>query len=173
MNTSLLSFTSPVCAGQTRTRMGESAPSLAGTGLVAGEVLLGKYRVERVLGKGGMGFVVLATHLGLGQKVAIKMLHALSAARPQVVARFLFEARAAALIENDHVVRVMDVGELPDGAPYIVMEHLSGRDLAEVLSERGRFELGDAIDAVLEACEALAAAHARGVIHRDLKPANL
>jgi eukaryotic-like serine/threonine-protein kinase len=150
-----------------------NATPFAGTGLSAGDVLLGKYRIERMLGRGGMGFVVLATHLGLDQKVAIKMLLPSSRAKPEVISRFEREARAAAKLRNEHVVRVMDVGVLEDGAPYIVMEHLVGHDLAEIISERGALPIAESADVLLQACEAIAEAHARGLVHRDLKPSNL
>jgi serine/threonine-protein kinase len=147
--------------------------AFAGTGLCAGDVLLGKYRLEAMLGRGGMGFVVLATHLGLGQKVAIKMLLPEQRPKKDIAARFLHEARAAAKLKSEHVVRVMDVGEVEDGAPYIVMEHLVGRDLGMMLAERGVFAVSEAVDLLLQAFEAIAEAHARGLVHRDLKPSNL
>jgi serine/threonine protein kinase len=138
-----------------------------------GELLAGKYRVERVLGEGGMGYVVSAIHEQLEQRVAVKLLVEELAEDPDAVERFLREARASVRIQSEHVARVIDVGELADGAPYLVMEFLSGRDLAQELDARETFEIGVAIDYVLQACEALAEAHALGVIHRDLKPANL
>ncbi|MEO7329523.1 MAG: protein kinase [Minicystis sp.] len=139
--------------------------------IAAGEILAGKYRVERVLGQGGMGVVVSATHLHLQQKVAIKLL--LEEVTPEVMARFLREARASALLKSEHVVRVLDVGELPSGRPYMVMEQLEGCDLAELLQKRGRLDPGEAADYLLQAGEALAEAHAAGIVHRDLKPGNL
>jgi len=138
-----------------------------------GDLLAGKYRVERVLGEGGMGYVVAAIHEQLEQRVAVKLLVEELAEDPDAVERFLREARASVRIQSEHVARVIDVGELADGAPYLVMEFLSGRDLAQELEARETFEIGVAIDYVLQACEALAEAHALGVIHRDLKPANL
>jgi serine/threonine-protein kinase len=139
-----------------------------------GEVLVGKYRVERLLGEGGMGLVVVATHLQLEQRVAIKFMHAAHAAeRPDAVTRFLREARAAARIQSEHVARVSDVGTLENGAPYLVMEYLEGRDLEALLREGRPIPLAMAIDYAMQACEGLAEAHAAGIIHRDLKPANL
>jgi len=138
-----------------------------------GTVLAGKYRVERVLGQGGMGVVVAATHLQLDKRVALKFL------RPEVlhdsllVARFANEARAAGKIQSEHVAKVLDVGALDDGAPYMVMAYLEGRDLAEHVRQRGALPGQEAIEYVLQACEALAEAHVAGIIHRDLKPANL
>lgn len=138
-----------------------------------GDLVGGKYRVERVLGSGGMGVVVSAVHVQLEERVALKFLLADVPHEGEAGARFLREARAAVRIRNDHVVRVMDVGTLDGGAPYLVMEYLDGRDLSAELAERGRFEVAEAVDLVLQACEALAEAHALGIIHRDLKPANL
>ena len=138
-----------------------------------GEILAGKYLVERVLGVGGMGVVVAATHTQLDKKVAIKFLLPSMVTNRDVVERFQREARAAAKIRSEHVVRVSDVGTLADGVPYIVMEFLEGRDLGELLGRRGVLPIPLAVDYVLEACEALAEAHAAGIVHRDLKPANL
>src|SRR5579872_1339646 len=142
-------------------------------GLREGDVLAGKYRVERVLGSGGMGFVVAAHHLGLDTRVAIKLLLPDLVAQEQVVARFSREARAAARIANDHVARVFDVGQLDDGVPYMVMEFLEGADLSNWLHRRGPLPIEQAVDFVLQACEAVAEAHRAGIVHRDLKPANL
>ena len=138
-----------------------------------GQVLAGKYRVERVLGVGGMGVVVSALHLQLDERVALKFLLPEALANEEAVARFAREARAAVKIKSMHVARVSDVGTLETGAPYMVMEYLHGRDLAALLHERGPMPWPDAVDLVLQACEALAEAHAHGIVHRDLKPANL
>jgi serine/threonine-protein kinase len=138
-----------------------------------GEVLAGKYRVERVLGVGGMGVVVAAQHLALDRRVAIKFLLPEAATNPEVVARFAREARAAVRIESEHVARVIDVGALESGAPYMVMEYLVGTDLAHRVAEQGALPIEEAVDYVLQACEAIAEAHAAGIVHRDLKPANL
>jgi len=139
----------------------------------AGDVLARKYRVERVLGVGGMGVVVAATHLQLSQRVALKFLLPDALANPEVVARFAREARAAAQIRSEHVARVLDVGELDSGLPYMVMEFLEGRDLAQELEAQGVLGVEEAVTHVLHACEAIAEAHAAGIVHRDLKPANL
>jgi eukaryotic-like serine/threonine-protein kinase len=143
------------------------------TQVFPGQILGGKYRVDRVLGAGGMGMVVSATHLHLEERVAIKFLLPEALQNPEAVARFGREARAAVKIRGEHVARVIDVGAFDNGAPYMVMEHLDGRDLAALLIERGPLAPSDAVDAVLQACEALAEAHALGIVHRDLKPANL
>jgi eukaryotic-like serine/threonine-protein kinase len=140
---------------------------------VPGEVIAGKYSVEEVLGEGGMGVVLAARHTSLGQRVAIKFLIGQAAADPTAVARFLREARAAAVLSNEHIARVHDVGTLETGEPYLVMEYLAGADLGEILRRLGTIPVPDAVGAVLQACEGLAEAHARGIIHRDLKPSNL
>jgi serine/threonine-protein kinase len=137
----------------------------------AGDVLAGKYRVDSVLGTGGMGIVFRATHLALKDRVALKVLQ--KGAGEEAAERFFREAQAAARIKSSHVARVLDVGTLEGGSPYLVMEYLEGRDLGRVLRERGPIPAQDAVDYVLQTCEALAAAHALGVIHRDIKPSNL
>ena len=138
-----------------------------------GDVLAGKYRIERVLGQGGMGVVVLATHLQLDERVAIKFLLPQALQMPEAVARFAREARAAVKIKSEHVARVTDVGTLDTGCPYMVMEYLHGRDLAQVVQDRGPLPIEEAVDCLLQACEAIAEAHALGIVHRDLKPSNL
>ena len=139
----------------------------------AGDTLLGKYQIERVLGQGGMGVVVAARHIVLDERVAIKFLLPSVSGSGEVVKRFLREAQAAVKIRNEHVARVIDVGTMDNGAPYIVMEYLSGLDLAEWVEKRGPMPVADAVECVLHACEALAEAHAMGIVHRDVKPANL
>jgi eukaryotic-like serine/threonine-protein kinase len=138
-----------------------------------GDVIAAKYEVERVLGEGGMGIVVAARHAQLGQRVAIKFMRQDASLDPSGVGRFLREARAAAALSSEHVTKVVDVGTLESGAPYIVMEYLAGTDLGAVLHGSGPFAIADAVDAVLQACVALAEAHSVGIVHRDLKPANL
>jgi hypothetical protein len=138
-----------------------------------GTILLGKYRIEHVLAKGGMGVVARAHHLQLDVPVAIKFLLADVLEQDDVVQRFRREAQAAVKLRGEHVCRIIDVGTLENGAPYMVMEHLEGTDLKELLRERGRLDFGFAVDLVLQACEALAEAHACGIVHRDVKPANL
>jgi serine/threonine-protein kinase len=137
-----------------------------------GDVIAGKFRVERVLGSGGMAFVVAARHEELGQLVAIKLLRPDLPEHNVAAARFLREARAAARIQSDHVARVFDVG-MTEGDPYMVMEYLEGADLDEILLARGKLPIAEAVDHTLEALEAVAHAHALGIVHRDLKPANM
>jgi serine/threonine-protein kinase len=138
-----------------------------------GDVIAGKYRVERLIGMGGMGAVVAARHLELDERVAIKMLLPHLPATGEPAARFLREAKAAIRIKNEHVVRVLDVGRTDTGSPYIVMEYLDGQDLGQLLERQGPLPVEDTVDYVMQACEAIAAAHALGIVHRDLKPANL
>jgi serine/threonine-protein kinase len=138
-----------------------------------GHLLAGKYRIEKVIGAGGMGVVVAAIHVHLGQRVAIKFLLPHAATEEQTLIRFAREARALARIESEHVGRVIDVGVLDTGEPYMVLECLSGRNLAELVARRGALEIGEAVSYVVQACQAMVEAHALGIIHRDLKPENL
>ncbi|MDB4987270.1 MAG: Protein kinase, partial [Myxococcaceae bacterium] len=142
--------------------------------VVLGEIIADKYQIEGVIGEGGMGIVVSAWHLGLRQRVAIKLLLSDGGMIEEAaLERFQREARAAARIRSEHVCRVLDVGMLPAGTPYLVLEYLEGCDLSDELTRRGRLPADEAVGYVLEACEALAEAHLSGIIHRDLKPANL
>jgi eukaryotic-like serine/threonine-protein kinase len=140
-----------------------------------GEVLAGKYRVERLLGAGGMGLVVLATHIELDQLVAIKMMREEGLRSSDARARFAREAKAAVRLKGEHVARVIDVGANEDGAPFLVMEYLQGQDLATVLDERGGggLPIDEAVAYLLQVCEAVAEAHGLGIVHRDLKPRNV
>ncbi|MCL2777316.1 MAG: serine/threonine protein kinase [Polyangiaceae bacterium] len=140
-----------------------------------GDILACKYRVERVLGSGGMGVVVAARHKQLGQLVAIKLLHqGLGTAEgSEATARFMREAKAAAMLKSEHIARVYDVDTLDTGQPFIVMEYLEGTDLAELSTQRGRLPVSESVAYLVQACEGLAEAHACGIIHRDIKPANL
>jgi len=140
-----------------------------------GEVIAGKYRVEGVVGSGGMGVVLSARHVQLGQAVAIKVLSlALSdERRPEAISRFFREGRAAAALHGDHVVKVHDVGVLDSGMPYMVMELLKGADLSSVLENLSSLTIEQAVECVLQAGDAIAQAHRQGIVHRDLKPSNL
>jgi serine/threonine-protein kinase len=133
----------------------------------------GRYIVDKVLGAGGMGVVAMARYPELGQKVAIKFLLPQHAASTVLAARFMREARLAAMVKSEHFVRVFDIGRLPSGIPYLVMELLAGRDLGDELAERGALSVEQAVDYVLQAAVGIAEFHALGVVHRDLKPSNL
>jgi serine/threonine-protein kinase len=141
--------------------------------LEPGTIFVDKYKIERQLGQGGMGTVFAATHLELADRVAIKVLRPEVAGRPDVVDRFLREARASVRLKGEHVARTFDVGRSSDGLPYIVMEYLEGVDLLALVQHRGRLPAGEVVDYVLQTCEAMAEAHAQAIVHRDIKPANL
>lgn len=141
--------------------------------LLVGDVIAGKYRIESIAGEGGMGIVYEAEHVILRQRVAVKALAPSATMTAEAIERFSLEASAIARITSEHVVRVMDAGSLPNGAPYLVMEYLDGSDLRDLLSREGALPPAEVVDFTLQALEALAHAHAAHVIHRDLKPANL
>jgi len=135
-----------------------------------GEVIAEKYRVDRVLGVGGMGMVVAATHVDLGQQVAIKLM--LPQHDRNAVARFHHEAQAVARMRSEHVCRVFDVGTHL-GRPFMVLELLDGQDLAQLLARQRTLPVGDVVDCIVQTLDALAEAHAHGIVHRDLKPSNI
>jgi serine/threonine protein kinase len=139
---------------------------------VAGRVIAGKYRIDRTLGTGGMGYVVAATHLQLGKRVALKFLHDHKVTVPQSVERFLREARAAGGLRSEHVAQVLDVG-VDSGAPFIVLEYLEGCDLGELRRRRATLPPAEAASFVMQASLGVAEAHDVGIIHRDIKPTNL
>ncbi len=120
-----------------------------------------------------MGQVLGATHLELQQKVALKFMSPAIMEIPGAVARFTREARAAAKLRSKHVCRVLDIGETPEGAKYIVIEYLEGADLSQLLTIKEKLPSGEAIDYIMQACDALGEAHAFDIVHRDIKPANL
>jgi serine/threonine-protein kinase len=138
-----------------------------------GDIIAGKYRIERVVGEGASGQVYAAHHIALDRGVALKVLFADPAEDPTVIDRFLREARTAAKIESVNVTRVLDTGELPNGRPFLVMELLVGGDLTSTLALHGPLPIPRAVEYMLQALEGVAVAHALGIVHRDLKPANL
>lgn len=149
-------------------------PGSAGSLPGPGARVAGKYRIERVVGRGGMGVVYAAHHEILDQRVALKILLPEVASQATAVARFLNEARLAARLKSDHLCQVLDAGVTENGLPFIAMELLEGCDLARLLYERrAPLPVGEAAEYVVQALDAVAEAHARGVVHRDLKPSNL
>ncbi len=144
--------------------------------LTEGSLVAGKYRLGPMLGEGGMGSVMSATDTETNERVAIKFLRAEVASDgggATARGRFMREIRAVTGLESRHVAKVTSAGELRDGRPFIVMEHLTGKDLARILSERSRLPVEEVVEYTLQACAGLGAAHAEGIVHRDLKPANV
>ncbi|MDB4973340.1 MAG: Sensor histidine kinase [Myxococcaceae bacterium] len=138
-----------------------------------GEVVGDRYRVERVLGVGGMGVVAAARDLTSGVTVAIKFMQPSSLAQVQALRRFVREAQALFALESEHIARMLDAGNVASGAPYIVMEYLEGTDLAARLASEGPLPAAEVVSLMLQTCTAVSAAHAADILHRDLKPANL
>jgi eukaryotic-like serine/threonine-protein kinase len=141
--------------------------------LASGDVLAEKYRLDAVIGRGAMGFVLRAWHLQLEEPVAVKFLLPELAENAEALARFEREARAAFKIKSEHVSRVLDVGRIESGAPFMVMEFLEGTDIAQIIESRAPIPVDEAVDYLLQACDAIAEAHNLGIVHRDLKPENL
>jgi serine/threonine protein kinase len=141
--------------------------------LSPGQLVAGKYEVERIIGVGGMGTVVAAKHRTLGSRVAIKTISLGSKPSEEALARFEREARAAATLTSHHVCRVIDFGTGDDGAPFMVMEYLDGEDLAQRLRAKGLLSCVDAVRIIAEASDGIAEAHAMGIVHRDIKPSNI
>ena len=135
--------------------------------------MLGKYRIERVVGTGGMGVVAECTHLALDDRVALKMLRQDIVVDVDTIERFKREGKAAAKLKSEYVAHVYDVGELENGTPFMVMEFLEGHDLGELIMQRGHLPVPWATQMIVQTCEALAEAHSIGIVHRDVKPTNL
>ncbi|MBX3200153.1 MAG: serine/threonine protein kinase [Labilithrix sp.] len=138
-----------------------------------GTVIAGKLRLERVIGRGAMGVVLEARDLSLDRRVAVKLILAQHAADPQLRGRFIREARAMTRLATEHVARVFEVGELDDGTLFLAMELLEGQSLEQLIQSGGPLPVVDAVELMLEALEAVAEAHALGLVHRDIKPSNL
>lgn len=141
--------------------------------LQPGSLLTGRYRIGARIGEGGMGLVYSATHEGLGTKVAVKVLHPKLAVDPDAHTRFLREAQLAAQLESVHCADIYDVGSDEHGGPFFVMEYLAGESLDARLARERRLDVADACTIALQALDAVAEAHHRGMVHRDLKPSNL
>jgi serine/threonine protein kinase len=145
----------------------------ADVGVTVGQVFQAKYRVDSIIGHGGMGVVAECTHLALNERVAIKMLRQDVLSDNDAVQRFIREAQAAVKLKSEYVARVSDVGTADNGTPYMVMEFLEGHDLGELLKQRGTLPVQWAVDLMLQTAEALCEAHSLGIVHRDVKPTNL
>jgi serine/threonine-protein kinase len=141
--------------------------------LEPGQVIDGKYRIVRLIGEGGMGAVYAGENVRINRKVAIKVLHAAYTGNQEVMQRFEREAQAAGRIGNDHILEVLDLGQLPDGDHFIIMEFLDGDPLSTRIKNRGRLTPREAAPVIRQMLEGLGAAHAAGIIHRDLKPDNI
>src|SRR3954463_6281088 len=141
--------------------------------LEPGQIIDGKYRIVKMIGEGGMGAVYLGENVRINRKVAIKVLHASYTGNEEVMQRFEREAQAAGRIGNDHILEVLDIGQLPDGDHFIIMEFLDGEPLSGRIKSRGRLLPHEATPIIRQVLEGLGAAHAAGIIHRDLKPDNI
>jgi len=137
------------------------------------QFIAGRFRIEQEIGRGGMGTVYRATHLGLQRSVAVKIIKSEFANDPDVADRFLREARTMARLRHSHAAMIFDAGNLPDGRHFIVMEFIEGVTLSDALAREGRFTPERAVDIAIQICEVLQEAHQLGIIHRDLKPANI
>jgi eukaryotic-like serine/threonine-protein kinase len=138
-----------------------------------GQVLDGRYRIERVLGEGGMGIVYKAQHVALNKPLAIKVLRAEVSKDQEIVQRFRQEAQSATAIGNHHIIDISDFGVLPDGSTYFVMEFLDGIPLARAIEPGKPLKASRTIHIAKQLCRALGAAHDVGIVHRDLKPDNI
>ncbi len=141
--------------------------------VAVGQIIDSKYRIVRMLGEGGMGAVYEGQNVRIGHRVAIKVLHAEVATRHDIIERFEREAQAAGQIGSNHIVQVYDLGDLPEGARYMVMEYLDGENLAARVQREGRISTSVMAPILLQVLEGLGAAHAAGIVHRDLKPENI
>jgi serine/threonine-protein kinase len=138
-----------------------------------GAIIGEKYAVKRQLGKGAMGVVFAARHMGLDIDVALKFIKPEMRDAPDVVARFAREAKACALIKSEHIANTIDVGISETLGPYIVMEYLEGKDLGQILASKKRLGVERTCEYVMQICEGLALAHSLEIVHRDIKPSNL
>ena len=138
-----------------------------------GDVIAGKYEVEKIIGRGGMGIVVAARHVHLNERVALKLLLPSATQTREFRERFMREAQVTAKFRSEHIARVTDVGILDSGSPYMIMEYLDGQDLRQVMKNGGPLPVSIAVEYIVQACEGMAEAHSFGVVHRDLKPSNL
>ena len=154
-----------------RQDLGGTASGPEGLDLKPGTVV-GEYRIDSAIGRGGMGVVYSAIHPVIEKRVAIKVLHAQFSSDPALVRRFVDEARAVNRIRHDNIIDIFSFGQLPDGRHYFVMEYLEGTTLAEKI-ERGTLDMSQAPALLVQITDALDAAHGAGIVHRDLKPENI
>lgn len=157
----------------TQLRDSEQRPSVAGGDAIPPGTRIGAYRVEELRCEGGFAALYRATHLDTGTPVALKVLHSYLTIVPQALDRLRQEAETLALLQHPSIVRVLECGEMPPRRPYIAMEWLEGKNLEELLQERGPFSAAEALSLMEPLCSALAAAHERGIIHRDIKAQNV
>jgi serine/threonine protein kinase len=141
--------------------------------LELGQTIDGKYRIVRLIGEGGMGAVYEGENVRIRRKVAIKLLHGGIASNAEMVQRFEREAQVAGTVGNDHILEILDLGSLPNGDRYMVMEFLEGETLTDRIKARTRLQATDAVNIVRQMLTGLEAAHAAGIVHRDLKPDNI
>jgi len=149
------------------------APEPSVEDAMIGRSIIGQFEVKAKLGEGGMGSVYLADQPTVGRTAVIKVIHPWLSKDPGISARFDAEARAAARLQNPHIVSIYNYGKLPDGTLFLAMEHIKGSTLAQTMVSRGRIEPSRAVNIGAQCCEALAEAHRHGVIHRDVKPSNI
>src|ERR1700735_2881516 len=138
-----------------------------------GQIVAGKFRLDAVIGRGGMGSVWAATNVGLGHRLALKLIAREYVRSPEALRRFEAEAKAAARLQSRHVVQVFDNGTLDDGTPFIAMELLSGENVSDRVEHRGPLPLPEVVEVIAQCCKALGRAHAAGIVHRDIKPDNI
>ena len=150
--------------------MSDAKPELK---IAIGAVLIGKYRVTREIGRGGMAAVYEAIHLTLSKKVALKVLSADLSASKTVIERFFREARAAASVKSPYIIDIYDSGRLEDGRPFIAMEMLDGETLYDLMTRVRLIDMATTLRIVTQCAKGLAKAHAVGIVHRDLKPENI
>ena len=158
---------------KTRASSARSTRSNSTQPMAKAKVIDERYHVDGLVGEGGMARVLLATHVRLGNQVCIKQMHANLSGDPKCVERFMREVRASAKLKSAHAIRIYDVGVSRSGVPYMVMDHLDGCNLHQLVEAHGPLSAADVATMVAEACEAVGEAHDNGVVHRDLKPSNL
>jgi len=149
------------------------AEELFSNNQVIGKIIAGKYKVESLLGEGGMAQVFRATHIGLERPVVIKLMHSSMPSMDTAMKRFEQECKVTAKLDHPNVVSVFDVGTLEGRRPFLVMEFIQGESLRDYLEREGKMSIKDASTVMMQVCSGLAEAHAQGIIHRDLKPENI